>query len=134
MLTSMSALNPLAGGLALSQFQGLGSLGGLSGLGGLNLGGMGNNPSLQNLGQGMNPNSLGQGFPPQGLGVGGGLGGLIPNLQNLQALQALQSLGKNIFYKGGLMNPNGLGGLQNGQLQVNPSMNDLMRSQYEQAK
>jgi hypothetical protein len=32
------------------------------------------------------------------------------------------------------MSPNGLGGLQGGQLQGNPSMNDMIRNQYEQAK
>jgi len=133
MLSSMTALNPLASGLALSQFQGLGSLGGLSGLGGLNMGGLGNNPNLQGLGgQGMNPANMGnQGFPPQGLGIGSGLGGLIPNLQNMQTLQALQSLGNNMFYEGGLMNPGALGGLQNGQIQNNPSINDVLRGQFE---
>lgn len=97
MLSSMTALNPLASSLALSQFQGLGGLGGgLGGLGGLNLGGLSGNPNIQSLGgQGLGQGNLGpQGFPPQGLGVGSGLGGLMPNLQSMQALQALQSLGK----------------------------------------
>ncbi len=99
MLTSMAGLNPLAGGLRLSQFGALGGLGGLSGLSGLNLGGLGSNPNLSNLTtQSLNPSGLGNpGFSPQGLGVAGGLGnglgGLIPNLQNIQTLQALQSLG-----------------------------------------
>lgn len=95
MLSSMSALNPLASGLALSQFQGLGGLGGgLGGLGGLSLGSLGSNSSIPSLGgQGLNQGNLGaQSFPPQGLGVSSGLGGLIPNLQSIQALQALQAL------------------------------------------
>ncbi len=92
MLSSMSALGHLGGGLGLPQFQGLGALGGVGGLGGLNLGSLGANPNMPNMaGQGLNAP---KGFPPQGMG--GGLGGMMPNMQSLQALQALQSLG-NFF-------------------------------------
>lgn len=136
MLSSMTALNPLASSLALSQFQALGGGGGLGGLGGLNLASLVGNSSIPNLGaQGLGQGNLGpQGFPPQGLGVGSGLGGLMPNLQSLQALQALQSLGNSQFNSGGLMNPGVLGGLQNPQIPNNVNINELLRSQYEQAK
>lgn len=130
MLASMSALGSVAG-LGLPQFQGLGGMSGLSGLPGLNLGGMGPNPTMPNLGgQGLNPSSLGsQGFPPQGMGVGSNLGGLLPNMQNLQALQALQSLGNFPNNAGGLMSPNGLGGLQNSPMAGNLNLNEFLRNQ-----
>ena len=136
MLSSMSSLNPLANGLGLSQFQGLGGLGGLSGLSGLNLNGLGSNLNVPNIGgQGLNPGNINsQGFPPQGMGVGSGLGGLIPNLQSMQALQALQSLGNFIPNQGGLMSSGSLGGLPNQQFSNNLNLNEILRSQYEQVK
>lgn len=124
MLASMSALGPVAG-LGLPQFQALGGMGGLQGLSGLNLGAMGAGGSIPNLGgPGLNPSSVGsQGFPPQGMGVGSNLGGLLPNLQSLQALQTLQNLGNFSNNSGGLMNPGGLGGLQNSQMPGNMNLN-----------
>lgn len=126
MLASMSALGSV-GGLGLPQFQGLAGMAGLQGLSGMNLGAMGAGGSMPNLGgQGLNPT---QGFAPQGLGVNNGLGGMLPNMQSLQALQALQSLGNFSNNPGGLMNPGGLGGLQNPQMPGNMNMNEILRNQ-----
>lgn len=136
MISSMSSLNPLGGGLGLSQLHGLGGLGALGGLGGLNLNGLGGNLNLPNLGgQGMNPGNIGsQGFPPQGMGVGSGLNGLIPNLQSMQALQALQSLGNFNVMEGGLMGPGSFGGMGGQQVGSNLNLNEILRNQYEQIK
>ncbi len=99
MLTSMSALAAMGGGMGLPQFQGMGGMGGMggmTGMPGLSMNGLGTNSNLQSMGgQGLNPGGLGQGFPPQGMN---GLGGMMPNMQSMQALQALQSLGKFFFY------------------------------------
>ena len=120
MLASMSGLGGL-GGSGLNQ---MGNLGGLGGLGGMNLAVLGGNPNIN--GQGMSHQNMGgQGFPPQGMGGSNNLGGMMPNFQNLQTLQALQSLGKGLYYIGGLMNPGGLGGLQRNFQMPNNNMNSL---------
>lgn len=128
----MTALNPLASGWPCLNFKVL-VIRRIVRPRGTKHGRPGQHPNLQGLGgQGMNPTSMGnQEFPPQGLGLGSGLGRLIPNLQNMQTLQALQSLGNNVFYEGGLINPGALGGRQNEQIQNNPSLDNVIRGQKE---
>jgi len=120
MLNTMSGLGGGFGGLGLGQMQGFSNI--------LGLGGLGFNPSNHNNVQGINPSNLGnQGFQPQGLG----LGGMIPNLQNLQNLQALQSLSNYFVISDGLVNPTGLGNIQNNtQIPNNMNSNEMIRTQF----